>query len=71
MNDLVRLAMDRAVKAFGDKGDGLFNAAGFGLAIHRLAGVTGGMDGHVVRAVLTGRPDVKPEPDGSHYRRVA
>jgi hypothetical protein len=32
--------------------------------------VTGGIDGHVVRAVLTGRRDVEPEPDGAHYRRA-
>lgn len=71
MNDLVRLAIDRAVRDFGDKGDGLFNAAGFGLRLGQLAGIKGGIDGHVVRAILTGRPDVAPESDGAHYRRLA
>jgi len=43
-NDLIRLAMERAV------------AAGAAL------------DGHVVRAMLTGRGDVEPLKGGSHYR---
>lgn len=70
-NDVVRLAIDRAVKRFGDKGDGLFNAAGFGIELMKLAGLNGSVDGLLVRAMLTGRPDVMPEPDGAHYRRSA
>jgi len=70
-NDMVRLAIDRAVKQFGDKGDGIFHAAGFGSALHELAGVTGSMDGLVVRTVLTGRDDVEILPGGNHYRRLS
>lgn len=71
MNDLVRLVVDRAVRRFGDKGDGLFNAAGFGIELAKAAGVSGSVDGQIVRAILTGRPDVRPDADGSHYRRIA
>jgi hypothetical protein len=70
-NDLVRLAIDRAVKRFGDKGDGLFSAAGFSVELIGLADLRGSVDGHLVRVILTGRADVSPEPDGAHYRRVA
>lgn len=68
MNDLIRLAMERAVQRFGDKGDGLFNAAGFGAAFAELAGTSGSVDGLHVRAMLTGRPDVQPLKGGAHYR---
>lgn len=69
-NDLVRLAIDRAVDCFGNRGDGLFNAAGFGIELMGLANLKGSVDGHLVRAILTGRDDVAIEPDGSHYRRI-
>jgi hypothetical protein len=68
--DLVRVAIDRAVERFGDKGDGLFNAAGFSIEFAKLAGIKGVIDGYVVRAILSGRKDVAFERDDSHYRRV-
>ena len=58
-NDLVRLAMERAVGAFGGGGDNVFNGAGFSLEMMRLAGLDGVIDGHLVRAILTGRDDVE------------
>lgn len=67
-NDTVRLAAEQAVTSFGGK-DGTFNAAGFGQAISRIAGVSNSMDGKVVRAVLAGRPDVVPLR-GSHYKLI-
>jgi len=62
--------MDRAVVAFGGRGDGLFNGAGFGHELMGLAGLCGIVDGMLVRAILTGRRDVEIMPGGSHYRRV-
>ena len=71
MNDLIRLAMEHAVRDFGDKGDGIFNAAGLSDAICKLAGVRGALDGKVVRAILTGRPDVELLKGGCHYRMLS
>lgn len=68
--DLVKAAIDRAVERFGDRGDGLFNAAGFGVALMELAGLKGVIDGNLVRAILSGRADVAREPDASYFRRV-
>lgn len=68
MNDLIHLAAERAVQLFGDKGDGIFNGAGFSKAFTRLADVNGPIDGRVVRAILTGRPDIELLYGGSHYR---
>lgn len=72
-NDLVRLAIDRAVTSWGGTGatENIFTAAGFSSAIMKLAGVTGALDGLVVRVILAGRADVEPRPDGCHYRRIA
>jgi hypothetical protein len=56
--DPIGVAMDMAVERFGDKGDGMFNAAGFGLSLMQVAGLSGGIDGHLVRAILKGRRDV-------------
>ena len=70
-NDLIRLAIDRAVDDFGNRSDGLFNAAGFGINLMGIANLTGTIDGHLVRVILTGREDVAVEPDGAHYRRIA
>lgn len=67
-NDLVGLAMDRAVKSFG--GDGIFNAAGFSNELMRLANLKGSIDGHLVRAILTGRADVMVLHGGAHYQRI-
>lgn len=65
-NDLVRLAMERAAAAFGGS-DGTFTAANFSVAMMKLAGLEGAMDGKLVRAVLTGRRDVDTI-DATHYR---
>lgn len=67
--DVVRLAMLDAVVAFGHGGPpGVFNAAGFGLAFCRRAGVQGSLDGKLVRAILSGRSDVKVLAGGAHFR---
>lgn len=68
MNDLIRLAMERAVDRFGGRGDNLFNGAGFSQEFCALAKVNACLDGHIVRAMLTGRPDVEPMWGGSHYK---
>ena len=69
MNDLVRLAIDRACDSMGGR-DGLFSAAGFSIAMTKLAGVNNQIDGLVVRTILTGRDDVTPLKDGCHYTRI-
>lgn len=58
MNDLIRLAMERACALFGGS-DGVFSNAAFSKAFARLAGVQGPIDGMIVRAMLTGRTDVR------------
>lgn len=68
-NDLIRLAIDRACESMGGS-DGLFSAAGFSCKFCDLLPTDTTLDGHVVRALLTGRNDVMPLPDGSHYRRI-
>jgi hypothetical protein len=66
-NDLVALAMERAVQRFGGS-RGTFNAACFSSEMMKLAGLNGCIDGHLVRAILAGRDDVMPSGmfDG-HY----
>lgn len=68
--DLVYFAMLNAVRDFGDKGDKIFNGAGFSHAFCKLAGVEGPMDGHIVRAILCGRQDTEILSGGSHYRLI-
>lgn len=58
MNDMLRYAMEKAVILFGNKGDNIFTNACLSEAITSLAGVKGVLDGHVVRCLLVGRPDV-------------
>jgi hypothetical protein len=65
--DLIHLAMRDAARRFGGT-DGVFNAAGFGIAMMHMAGLNGGMDGHLVRAVLCGRHDVAILHGGAHFR---
>ena len=67
MNDVVRLACERAVRGFGGN-DGMFNAAGFSNAMARLADCRGGLDGKMVRVILCGRSDVAVCSGGAHYR---
>lgn len=73
MNDLIRLAIDRACIMYSKDGiGGVFHAAGFSEAIRGLAGTTDTvLDGHIVRLLLTGRDDVKPMKDGSYYKRIS
>lgn len=66
--DTVWLAMHQAVEDFGGEEDGVFNAAGFGAALMRIAGLRGVMDGHLVRAILSGRTDVEMLKGDAHFR---
>ena len=66
MNDVIRLAIDRACINMGGN-DGLFSAAGFSDAIANLAGTNSVLDGNIVRVILTGRQDIEPQKNGSHY----
>lgn len=71
MNDLVRLAMERAVHAFDrTHKNHVFNAACFSAEFCRLAEVSNNLDGKLVRAILAGRPDVEVLHGGAHYRLV-
>lgn len=71
MNDVIAFAMERAVVRYGPRGeDGLFSAACFSEAMLMIAGVDGVLDGRIVRAMLTGRPDVEPLGDGMFRRKV-
>lgn len=70
MNDLIRLVMERAARSFGGS-DGTFNSAGFGVEFCKAAassGYGGSIDGKLVRAMLTGRPDVEVLRGGAHFR---
>jgi len=69
MNDLIHLAMRRAVERFGAK-NGLFNGANFSAAFCELAGVANSLDGKVVEAMLCGRADVIQLHGGAHYQFV-
>ena len=67
MSDLVNFICQRAVRRFGDSGDGLFNAACFSSAWRDVTGLKSGLDGYAVAAMLHGRHDVEPLT-GAHYR---
>jgi len=67
MNDCVRLAVEEAVRSYGDSG--IFNAAGFSNALMRLAGLKGEADGRLCRVILSGRTDVQVL-SGSHFRLI-
>lgn len=69
-NDLVGVAIDRAVVRFGDQCDGLFNAAGFEAELRALANVDEQINERVVREILANRSDVGRLPGGNHYRRL-
>lgn len=66
MNDLILLAMERAVKSFGGT-DKVFNACGFSNALTKLANINGVIDGEIVRVILSGRSDVKVL-SGGYYK---
>ena len=67
MNDMLRYAMEKAVRLFGDKGDNIFTSACLSEAITKLAGVNGVIDGHIIRCLMVGRPDVEILDD-CHFR---
>lgn len=69
MNDMVHYMALRAVDRFGDEGEkNVFNGACFSQAMIDITGVKVTTDGRVVRALLTGRPDIEIMSGGSHYK---
>lgn len=69
MFDVVNLAMRKASEKFGGS-DRVFNGAGFGVELMRIAGLNGGIDGKLVEVILCGRGDVEQLSGGSHYRFI-
>ncbi len=69
MFDLVHIAMRRAVEKFGGNGK-VFNGAGFGVELMKLANLSGVVDGNLVEVILCGRDDVEQLSGGSHYRLI-
>jgi len=69
MFDVVHVAMRRAAANFGGN-DGVFNGAGFGTELMKLANLNGGVDGNLVEVILCGRGDVEQLSGGSHYRFI-
>jgi hypothetical protein len=69
MFDLVNLAMRRACEKF-DRSDKVFNAAGFGTELAKLANIGGVIEGNLVEVILCGRDDVVQLSGGSHYRLI-
>jgi len=71
-NDLIRLAIERAVCRYGSAGtgDGVFTSACFSNEFTPLAGVKTQLDGRIVRAMLTGRDDVEVLHGGAHFRML-
>lgn len=67
MFDVVHIAMRRAVEKFGGD-DKVFNGAGFGTELAKLANLANGVDGNLVEVILCGRDDVEQLIGGSHYR---
>lgn len=66
MTDQIFESMLDACERFGGS-DGTFNAAGFGVAFMRRAGLRNGLDGIVVFTMLSGRDDVE-SLGGGYYR---
>lgn len=69
MFDMVHIAMRRAARKFGGS-DKVFNGAGFGTELMKLANLRGGVDGNLVEAILCGRDDVVQLSGGSHYQLI-
>ena len=67
MFDVVHVAMRRAVEKFGGN-DKVFNGAGFGTELAKMANLANGVDGNLVEVILCGRDDVEQLSGGSHYR---
>lgn len=68
MNDLIRFVCEQAIRRFGGRSDGIFNAACFAATWARVTGTSGMLDGLHVRGMLTGRPDIEILPGNSHFR---
>ena len=64
--NIVTYALADAVGRFGGQGDGLFNLAGFGMAMAGAAGLR--LDTQQLRRLLAGRPDVEQLAGGAHFR---
>jgi len=64
MFDVVHLTMRRATEKFGGN-DKVFNGAGFGSELAKIAGLTNGVDGNLVEVILCGRNDVEQLSGGS------
>ena len=69
--DLISWVMVRAVDKFGGRSDGTFNGACFSAAWNEITGLSGGLDGRAVAAMLHGRNDVETLSGGSHYRLIS
>lgn len=69
MFDVVHIAMRRAVEKFNRDGN-VFNGAGFGTELAKIANLANGVDGNLVEVILCGRDDVEQLSGGSHYRLV-
>jgi hypothetical protein len=69
MFDVVHIAMRRAVEKF-DRNNNVFNGAGFGTELAKLANLANGVDGNLVEIILCGRDDVEQLSGGSHYRLI-
>jgi hypothetical protein len=69
MFDVVHVAMRRAVEKFGGN-DKVFNGAGFGTELAKMANLANGVDGNLVEVILCGRDDVEQLSGGSHYRLI-
>jgi hypothetical protein len=60
--------VDRAIVKFGDRGDGMFNTAGYQSAVREEFGIIPPTDS-VNRALLS-LPDVVQLSGGCHWRRI-
>lgn len=69
MFDVVHIAMRRAAEKFGGN-DKVFNGAGFGTELAKVANLASGVDGNLVEVILCGRDDVEQLSGGSHYRLI-
>ena len=69
MNDLIRLVCEKAAMRFGGT-DKVFSAAAFSCEWQPLTGTVQLLDGIHVRAMLTGRPDIKVLAGGCHFKLI-
>ena len=70
ITDLVHVAIIEACELF-EPGGEIFNAAGFSVSFRKLAKVKSLLDGELVRAILSGRPDGRFHGKNSaHYSLI-